>query len=91
MARVPKIMPPTTLVPMVREPFAPAPEAKTSGNIPNIIVKEVIKIGLRRILALNMAACLSDIPHFRHEVAYSVIRTVVLHINPTSMISPICK
>ena len=50
-ASVPTSIPPTTPVPNVLLPLEPAPDANTSGSIPNTIAKTVIMIGRKRATA----------------------------------------
>lgn len=50
-ANVPIVMPPTTPVANELLPLAPAPVENIKGNIPDTIVKTVIKIGRKRAWA----------------------------------------
>ena len=59
---VPNNMPPTVLTPTEIFPLAPTPCANISGNMPKIIVMEVIRIGRKRALAADMAAVAIFIP-----------------------------
>lgn len=90
-ATVPISMPPTAPTPSEVLPLAPTPEANISGSRPNIMVSAVIRIGLKRTPAAEMAACDSDMPSLRRSVAYSVSRIAVFDKSPISMISPVCK
>ena len=53
---VPTSIPPTVPTPMDILPLAPTPVANIMGNIPKIIVSDVISIGLRRTPAAEIAA-----------------------------------
>ena len=55
-AIVPMSIPPTVPTPMDMFPFAPTPLANIRGSIPKIIVSEVMRIGLRRAFAADIAA-----------------------------------
>lgn len=88
--KVPNSIPPTTQTPMVRLPLAPAPVANIRGNMPKIIVREVIRMGRNRSFALRNAAFTMDKPFCRPCEAYSVIRMAVLANKPTNIIRPIC-
>ena len=55
-ANVPMSMPPTVPTPIEMLPLAPTPLANISGSIPKIIVSEVMRIGLRRTFAADIAA-----------------------------------
>ena len=48
-AMVPMSIPPTVPTPMEIFPLAPTPVENISGNIPKIMVREVIRIGRKRI------------------------------------------
>jgi hypothetical protein len=56
-------------------PLVPTPLANMSGSIPKIMVREVIRIGLRRAFAADIAAWVIDIPSALFWEANSVRRT----------------
>ena len=90
-AIVPMSIPPTVPTPIEMLPFAPTPVENISGNIPNIIVNDVIKIALNLALAADIAAMTIDIPSALLADAYSVIKMAVFANNPISIRRPICK
>ena len=90
-AKVPMSIPPTVPTPMEILPFAPTPLANISGSIPNIIVSDVMRIGLRRALAADMAAMVIDMPSARFWDAYSVRRIAVFARSPISIRRPIWR
>lgn len=84
-------IPPTVPTPMEILPLAPTPVANIIGNIPKIIVNDVIRIGLNLDLAADIAAIVIDMPSALLADAYSVIKMAVFANNPISIKSPICK
>ena len=90
-AIVPMSIPPTVPTPMEMLPLAPTPVANIIGNIPKIIVKDVIKIALNLAFAADIAAIGIDNPSALLADAYSVIKMAVFANNPISIRSPICK
>ena len=84
-------IPPTVPTPMEILPLAPTPVANIIGNIPKIIVNDVIKIALNLAFAADIAAIGIDIPSALLADAYSVIKMAVFANNPISIRSPICK
>lgn len=84
-------IPPTVPTPMEMLPLAPTPVANIIGNIPKIIVKDVIKMALNLSFAADIAAIGIDIPSALLADAYSVIKMAVFANNPISIKSPICK
>ena len=90
-AIVPMSMPPTVPTPMEMLPLAPTPVENISGNIPNIIVNDVIKIALNLAFAADIAAIAIDIPSALLADAYSVIKMAVFAKRPISIKRPICK
>ena len=90
-AIVPMSIPPTVPTPMEMLPLAPTPVANIIGNIPKIIVNDVIRIGLNLDLAADIAAIVIDMPSALLADAYSVIKMAVFANNPISIKSPICK
>ena len=82
-------MPPTVPTPMDMFPFAPTPLENMSGSIPNIIVRDVMRIGRRRAFAADIAAMVMDMPSARFCDAYSVRRIAVFASRPMSIRSPI--
>lgn len=84
-------IPPTVPTPMEMLPLAPTPVANIIGNIPKIIVKDVIKMALNLSFAADIAAIGIDIPSALLADAYSVIKMAVFANNPISIRSPICK
>ena len=90
-AIVPMSIPPTVPTPMEMLPLAPTPVANIIGNIPKIIVKDVIKMALSLAFAADIAAIGIDIPSALLADAYSVIKMAVFANNPISIRSPICK
>ena len=90
-AIVPMSIPPTVPTPMEMLPLAPTPVANIIGNIPKIIVKDVIKMALNLSFAADIAAIGIDIPSALLADAYSVIKMAVFANNPISIRSPICK
>ena len=84
-------IPPTVPTPMEMLPLAPTPVANIIGNIPKIIVKDVIKMALNLAFAADIAAIGIDIPSALLADAYSVIKMAVFANNPISIKSPICK
>lgn len=69
---VPTNIPPTVPTANEREPLLPTPVEKIIGTKPNIMVKEVIRIGRRRLVADAIADAKILIPLLRHSDAYSV-------------------
>jgi hypothetical protein len=55
-ANVPMSIPPTVPTPIDMLPFAPTPVANIRGNIPNIMVNEVMRMGRRRASAADIDA-----------------------------------
>ena len=90
-AIVPMSIPPTVPTPMEMLPLAPTPVANIIGNIPKIIVNDVIKMALNLAFAADIAAIGIDIPSALLADAYSVIKMAVFANNPISIKSPICK
>lgn len=90
-AIVPMSMPPTVPTPIDMLPLAPTPVANINGNIPNIIVNEVIKIALNLAFAADIAAIGIDMPSALLAEAYSVIKMAVLANKPISIKRPICR
>lgn len=90
-AIVPISMPPTVPTPMEMLPFAPTPVANINGNIPNIIVSDVIKIALNLAFAADIAAIGIDMPSALLAEAYSVIKMAVFANKPISIKRPICR
>ena len=90
-AIVPTSIPPTVPTPMEMLPLAPTPVANIIGNIPKIIVNDVIKIALNLAFAADIAAIGIDMPSALLADAYSVIKMAVFANNPISIKSPICK
>ena len=90
-ANVPTIMPPTTPEPSVELPLAPTPCESTSGIMPNTHVRTVIRIGRKRALAADTAACERLMPPARRSAAYSVIRMAVFDSRPISMMMPVWR
>ena len=90
-AIVPMSIPPTVPTPMEMLPLAPTPVANIIGNIPKIIVNDVIKIALNLAFAADIAAIGIDMPSALLADAYSVIKMAVFANNPISIKSPICK
>ena len=88
-AIVPMSIPPTVPTPMEMLPFAPTPVANINGNIPNIIVSDVIKIALNLAFAADIAAIGIDMPSALLAEAYSVIKMAVFAKRPISIKSPI--
>ena len=88
-AIVPISMPPTVPTPMEMLPFAPTPVANINGNIPNIIVSDVIKIALNLAFAADIAAIGIDMPSALLAEAYSVIKMAVFANKPISIKRPI--
>ena len=84
-------IPPTVPTPMEILPLAPTPVANIIGNIPKIIVNDVIKIALNLAFAADIAAIGIDMPSALLADAYSVIKMAVFANNPISIKSPICK
>ena len=84
-------IPPTVPTPMEILPLAPTPVANIIGNIPKIIVNDVIKMALNLAFAADIAAIGIDIPSALLADAYSVIKMAVFANNPISIRSPICK
>ena len=84
-------IPPTVPTPMEMLPLAPTPVANIIGNIPKIIVKDVIKMALSLAFAADIAAIGIDMPSALLADAYSVIKMAVFANNPISIKSPICK
>ena len=84
-------IPPTVPTPMEMLPLAPTPVANIIGNIPKIIVNDVIKMALNLSFAADIAAIGIDIPSALLADAYSVIKMAVFANNPISIKSPICK
>ena len=84
-------IPPTVPTPMEMLPLAPTPVANIIGNIPKIIVNDVIKMALNLAFAADIAAIGIDIPSALLADAYSVIKMAVFANNPISIRSPICK
>ena len=84
-------IPPTVPTPMEMLPLAPTPVANIIGNIPKIIVKDVIKMALNLSFAADIAAIGIDMPAALLADAYSVIKMAVFANNPISIKSPICK
>ena len=84
-------IPPTVPTPMEILPLAPTPVANIIGNIPKIIVNDVIKMALNLSFAADIAAIGIDIPSALLADAYSVIKMAVFANNPISIRSPICK
>ena len=84
-------IPPTVPTPMEMLPLAPTPVANIIGNIPKIIVNDVIKIALNLAFAADIAAIGIDMPSALLADAYSVIKMAVFANNPISIKSPICK
>ena len=90
-AIVPTSIPPTVPTPMEMLPLAPTPVANIIGNIPKIIVNDVIKIALNLAFAADIAAIGIDMPSALLADAYSVIKMAVFANNPISIRSPICR
>ena len=90
-AIVPMSIPPTVPTPMEMLPLAPTPDENINGNMPNIIVNDVIRIALNLALAADIAAIGIDMPSALLVDAYSVIKIAVFANNPISIRSPICK
>ena len=90
-AIVPMSMPPTVPTPMEILPLAPTPVENISGNIPKIIVNEVIRIALNLAFAADIAAIVIDIPSALLADAYSVIKIAVLANRPISIKRPIWR
>lgn len=84
-------IPPTVPTPMEMLPLAPTPVANIIGNMPKIIVNDVIRIGLNLAFAADIAAIGIDNPSALLADAYSVIKMAVFANNPISIRSPICK
>lgn len=84
-------IPPTVPTPMEMLPLAPTPVANIIGNIPKIIVKDVIKMALNLSFAADIAAIGIDIPSALLADAYSVIKIAVFANKPINIKSPICK
>ena len=61
-----------------------------SGNMPKIIVSEVIKIGRSRALAADMAAAAIPMPCCRRSEGVLRKQNGRLASRPISMISPVC-
>lgn len=90
-AIVPMSMPPTVPTPMEMLPLAPTPVENIRGNMPKIIVNDVIKIALNLAFAADMAAMAIDMPSALLADAYSVIKMAVFAKRPISIKRPICK
>ena len=90
-AIVPMSMPPTVPTPMDMFPLAPTPVANINGNMPNIIVNDVIKIALNLAFAADIAAIGIDNPSSLLADAYSVIKIAVFANKPINIRRPICK
>lgn len=90
-AIVPMSMPPTVPTPMEMLPLAPTPVENIRGNMPKIIVNDVIKIALNLAFAADMAAIAIDIPSALLADAYSVIKMAVFAKRPINIKRPICK
>ena len=88
-AIVPMSIPPTVPTPIEMLPLAPTPVENIRGNIPNIIVNDVIKIALNLALAADIAAIGIDMPSALLADAYSVIKMAVLANKPISIKRPI--
>ena len=88
-AIVPMSIPPTVPTPMEMLPFAPTPVANIKGNIPNIIVSDVIKMALNLAFAADIAAIGIDMPSALLAEAYSVIKMAVFANKPISIKRPI--
>ena len=89
-AMVPTSIPPAQPTPNEILPLAPTPCAKTRGNMPNIMVSEVIRMGRRRTLAAVIAAIVMLMPWRCRSVAYSVNRMAVFAKSPMSIMRPVC-
>lgn len=59
---VPRSIPPTVPTPTDTFPLAPTPYENIRGNMPKIIVMEVIRMGRRRALAADKAAVVMLMP-----------------------------
>ena len=90
-AIVPMSMPPTVPTPMEILPLAPTPVENISGNMPNIIVNDVIRIALNLAFAADIAAMVIDMPSALLAEAYSVIKMAVFASRPISIKRPICR
>ena len=90
-AIVPMSMPPTVPTPMEMLPLAPTPVENIRGNMPKIIVNDVIKIALNLAFAADMAAIGIDIPSALLADAYSVIKMAVFANRPMSIRRPIWR
>lgn len=90
-AIVPINMPPTVPTPIEMLPLAPTPVENISGNIPKIIVNDVIRIALNLAFAADIAAIGIDMPSLLLADAYSVIKMAVFAKRPISIKRPICK
>lgn len=77
---VPNNMPPTVLTPTEILPLAPTPCANISGNMPKIIVMEVIRIGRKRAFLQRMLM-----------LSVLVLRRVRMHDRNTVHNMNVCK
>src|SRR5471030_1245884 len=82
---VPRSIPPTAVVPIVRFPIAPGPVARTNGIRPAMKAKDVIRIGRKRNFPPSMAASLMLTPSWCRCTANSTIRIAFLPSSPTNM------
>ena len=90
-AIVPMSMPPTVPTPMEMLPLAPTPVENIRGNMPKIIVNDVIKIALNLAFAADMAAIAIDMPSALLADEYSVIKMAVFAKRTINIKRPICK
>ncbi len=79
-----------TVIPITFLPSAPAPEAVSKGVTPRIKANAVIRIGLKRSFAADIAASKRGTPFSCSALANSTIRIAFLATSPMSNTSPIC-
>ena len=84
-------MPPTVPTPTEMLPLAPTPCANISGNMPKIIVSEVIKIGRKRIRDASMVASMRSPPLSCNSLANSTIRMAFFADRPMVASRPTWK
>ena len=87
---VPTSIPPIVPTASEREPLQPTPVENIIGSSPNIMVREVIRMGRSRATAAATADAVMLIPLLRHSEAYSVWSMAVLASKPMSMMIPVC-